>query len=145
MTTILPDPGALAGEVRRTSIEAVAEAYGVTIEGAAKRLNLGGYTRNGDVKTAERGRLGPLPKRPDETWMGQRACDSYSADMFYPEGSGRAAQEAEAKAICAGCPVRARCLEWALVWDKEAGYAWGVHGGLNGDERRALRKARVGA
>jgi WhiB family redox-sensing transcriptional regulator len=57
-------------------------------------------------------------------------------DAFYPDkgGSTRAA-----KAVCAGCPVTADCLEYALT----AGERWGVWGGLSERERRRLRPARA--
>ncbi|MBC8093887.1 MAG: WhiB family transcriptional regulator, partial [Pseudonocardia sp.] len=40
-----------------------------------------------------------------------------------------------AKAICAGCPVRARCLDWALATADD----FGMLGGLDPSERRALK------
>lgn len=42
---------------------------------------------------------------------------------------------AAAKLVCAGCPVRAKCLEVGLF------EPWGVWGGLSTDERRALVKS----
>jgi WhiB family redox-sensing transcriptional regulator len=45
-------------------------------------------------------------------------------------------QVIEAKAVCAGCPVRSACLVFALERDLE-----GVWGGTTEDERRALRAA----
>jgi WhiB family redox-sensing transcriptional regulator len=48
-------------------------------------------------------------------------------------------REAKAKAICARCPVKAECLEYAL----DTREAFGVWGSLNEDERRAiLRRQR---
>ncbi len=43
-----------------------------------------------------------------------------------------------AKAICAECPVRMECAEWALDVATD-----GVFGGLDPDERRALKAARA--
>ncbi len=42
-----------------------------------------------------------------------------------------------AKTVCQVCPIRARCLEWALV-------AWepGIWGGTTERQRRAIRSAR---
>ncbi|MGY3684394.1 hypothetical protein ACVWXU_008017 [Streptomyces sp. TE33382] len=45
-------------------------------------------------------------------------------------------QTADAKAVCANCPVREPCLRWAL----ENGQDSGVWGGLGEDERRALKR-----
>lgn len=39
-----------------------------------------------------------------------------------------------AKAVCAVCPVRSRCLEWALAIDEPEG----ILGGLSPHERRRL-------
>jgi WhiB family redox-sensing transcriptional regulator len=44
----------------------------------------------------------------------------------------------DAKAICAGCPVREECLEYAMRWDQLCG----VWGGLSERERRQLRRQR---
>lgn len=44
---------------------------------------------------------------------------------------------ARAKAVCAGCPVREACLEFALANDER----WGVWGGTSERQRRAMRAA----
>jgi WhiB family redox-sensing transcriptional regulator len=79
--------------------------------------------------------------------MSGRGCADADPEDFYPEtrGSGKSAREAQAKEICAGCDVRLKCLEWALLWDAAtAGESWGIHGGMNGQERDQLRRQRVG-
>jgi WhiB family transcriptional regulator, redox-sensing transcriptional regulator len=43
-----------------------------------------------------------------------------------------------AKAVCRACDVVAQCLEWALETNQTAG----VWGGMDEDERRALRRSR---
>lgn len=57
--------------------------------------------------------------------------------MFFPIGpAGPAlAQIAEAKAVCARCPVREACLGFAL----STGQNYGIWGGLTAGERRNLR------
>jgi WhiB family redox-sensing transcriptional regulator len=45
---------------------------------------------------------------------------------------------AAAKAICAACPVRDKCLEWAMATRQDDG----VWGGLTEVERRRLRRRR---
>lgn len=69
-------------------------------------------------------------------WMKQAACVGQDPELFFAVGdSGPAVQQnAAAKAVCAGCPVRLRCLAWSL----EARQSHGVHGGLTEDERRDL-------
>jgi WhiB family transcriptional regulator, redox-sensing transcriptional regulator len=62
-----------------------------------------------------------------------------STELFFPAGStGKAIDQAsEAKLVCAGCPVRARCLEYALETGQE-----GIWGGMTEDERRSLKRAQ---
>ena len=71
-------------------------------------------------------------------WRSLGRCLDEDPDLFFPVGStGPAAlQVIEAKAVCRTCRVREQCLEWAL----EQGLDHGVWGGLDGDERRALRR-----
>ncbi|MDX3568718.1 WhiB family transcriptional regulator [Streptomyces sp. ID05-47C] len=45
-------------------------------------------------------------------------------------------QTEQAKAVCRRCPVRARCLEWALETDQSLG----VWGGTSETERCALKR-----
>ena len=74
-------------------------------------------------------------------WRSAAACQSCDPDLFFPlSSSGPAVEQiARAKEICAGCPVRDSCLAYAL----DTGQAFGVWGGLNEDERRAmLRRQR---
>ena len=48
----------------------------------------------------------------------------------------RLARERRAKSICAACPVRQRCLEYAIAADER----YGIWGGLTKDERRTVRR-----
>ena len=70
------------------------------------------------------------------SWFRDAACQGENPELFFPIGSTAAAvfQLAEAKQICARCPVQGPCLEWALL----TGTEYGVWGGLSEDERRAL-------
>jgi WhiB family transcriptional regulator, redox-sensing transcriptional regulator len=71
-------------------------------------------------------------------WQSLGRCLDEDPELFFPVGStGPAVQQVtEAKAVCRTCRVQAQCLEWAL----EQGIGHGVWGGLDGDERRALRR-----
>ena len=73
------------------------------------------------------------------SWMSRAVCRGVDPELFFPVGeSGPAlAQVVEAKAVCARCPVRAPCLEFALVAITD-----GVAGGLTEQERRALSRDR---
>lgn len=77
-------------------------------------------------------------------WMINALCrGAADPELWFPvtETGPGAAQVAEAKAVCAGCPVREDCLEFALA----LGLDYGVFGGLSASERRALRRAAVEA
>lgn len=68
-------------------------------------------------------------------WMVSALCRDRPPAMFFPsDGVGvKAAQQ-----VCASCPVRAACLEYALANDIEHG----VWGGASERERRRIRSAR---
>jgi WhiB family redox-sensing transcriptional regulator len=76
-------------------------------------------------------------------WRELAACRDYDPEMFFPTADERtpkgAADLAEAKAVCAVCPVRKACLTWAI----EAGEDHGVWGGTSEDERRAMRRVKI--
>lgn len=69
-------------------------------------------------------------------WTHQAACRDEDPELFFPisEVGPGARQVEQAKAVCARCPVRMQCLEFAL----ENGLADGIFGGMTGDERRRL-------
>lgn len=66
-------------------------------------------------------------------WADQAACAGVSGDEFFPE---RGASVANAKALCAACPVRFECLDYALRWR----IPHGIWGGLSTRERQRLPK-----
>lgn len=70
-----------------------------------------------------------------ENWRQRAACSGLDTDIFFPASEQDAGA---AKAVCAGCPVRDACLEWALASRQEDG----VWGGLTDNERRRLRRRR---
>lgn len=64
-------------------------------------------------------------------WQEHGLCREMDASVFFPPPSfehkpDREAREAQAKAICAECPVRLPCLEWALAVEEPYG-VWGGH------------------
>ena len=70
-------------------------------------------------------------------WQRRAACRAEDPEAFFPEwdSAARAAQ-----AVCAGCPVRAQCLELSLRhWDIGQ---HGVWGGLIATDRAYLRRRR---
>lgn len=72
-------------------------------------------------------------------WKRLAACADSDPELFFPVGTGPAAIEAAAaaKAICARCPVRELCASFALSTNQE----YGIWGGLDEDQRRAIRRA----
>lgn len=74
-------------------------------------------------------------------WVSRSMCaGADKPDRWFPnqkQTPGRARDVAEAKAVCAMCPVRAACLEWAL----KAREPHGIFGGLTEQERAMLRRA----
>lgn len=81
-------------------------------------------------------------KRQLETdWMDRGRCLGMDPDLFYPEHGVRAGM---AKKACASCDVRADCLRYALdrMCDLDVG-AFGIWGGMNADERWALRRKGI--
>ncbi|MDN3027039.1 WhiB family transcriptional regulator [Streptomyces sp. S.PB5] len=71
-------------------------------------------------------------------WRHQAACRTHDPELFFPIGDAGPAllQIEEAKAVCRGCPVVARCLEWG----RAVGVEFGIWGGLSESEHRSLRR-----
>ena len=77
--------------------------------------------------------LTDLLKRAE--WMGDAACKHVDPNLFFPE---RGASLRIARAMCAECPVRLQCLEYALDNNETCG----VWGGASERERRTMRRRR---
>ena len=76
-------------------------------------------------------------------WAERALCARADPDACYPEHH---ALIAAAKRICATCPVRAQCLEYALSGaDTWRGITTGIWGGTTPRERSQLRQARKAA
>jgi WhiB family redox-sensing transcriptional regulator len=68
-------------------------------------------------------------------WRHRAICRDEDPELFFPisnDGPGRA-QAAEAKAVCARCPVIHDCRDWARATGMT-----GIWGGTTEDERAAL-------
>lgn len=81
--------------------------------------------------------------RTDDAWQVKAACRGPQASVFFPPSSferkdEKLARERRAKAICATCPVRKPCLDYALKIREPHG----IWGGLSEAERRRLLEAR---
>ena len=71
-------------------------------------------------------------------WVESAACRGMDPELFFAD---RGSNNREAKAVCAGCEVRAECLEYAVANAER----FGVWGGLSEKERRRLRRGRRNA
>lgn len=60
-------------------------------------------------------------------------CVQTDPEAFFPEKGGRVEP---AKRVCARCPVRAECLEYALAHDER----FGVWGGQSAAARARMRR-----
>ncbi len=75
-----------------------------------------------------------------DNWRAKAICLDEDPELFFPIGTTGPAldQIKQAKEVCARCPVRQECLEWALDNHQSAG----IWGGLDEEERRILRRSR---
>ncbi|UFU02349.1 WhiB family transcriptional regulator [Ruania suaedae] len=93
---------------------------------------------------AELSRL-PGPIMDVWEWQYQGACrETGDEQFFHPDGergASRRRRDANAKAVCAQCPVIEQCREHALSVREP----YGVWGGLSEDERSAILAQRAPA
>ena len=80
--------------------------------------------------------LSDLMWEPDVSWRSEAACSGVDSDVFFPASEEDEQAVAQAKAICAECPVREACLQYALATNQSAG----VWGGLDAGDRRRMRR-----
>lgn len=74
-----------------------------------------------------------LPEQPRD-WRDDALCAQVDPELFYPD-EGQSPRTP--KRVCAGCPVRDECLQWALAQDVRGG----IWGGASDRERRRMRRA----
>ncbi len=89
---------------------------------------------NASVGTSQLGRWN------DGAWRLDAACATMDTLIFFPIGeTGPATPQVQlAKKICASCPVREECLEFAIATIQNDG----IWGGTTEDERRLIKRAR---
>jgi WhiB family redox-sensing transcriptional regulator len=74
--------------------------------------------------------------KDDRAWMEHGACIDKNPDLWFPERGDRGK---EAIAICATCPVRVDCLEYAITHHE----SFGIWGGRNVSQRTRTRRRRA--
>ena len=73
----------------------------------------------------------------DAKWMADGLCLKFDYDLCYPEKKSRIV---DAKKVCEQCPVRPKCLDWAIEHDEPEG----VWGGMGPAERvREIQRRRT--
>jgi WhiB family redox-sensing transcriptional regulator len=87
---------------------------------------------------AARARLPVVNPEQPQGWMAEAACAGTDTNLFFP-GPNDKADQAAAKAVCAGCPVRDPCLDEALHGPQAASDDAGIFGGTTPAERARLR------
>lgn len=75
----------------------------------------------------------PSSTANDLQWQEQALCPQTDPEAFFPEKGG---STREAKRICWKCPVRQKCLDYALSNDER----FGIWGGLSERERRRVKR-----
>lgn len=72
----------------------------------------------------------------DLGWMHWALCQGGDPEDWFASATSEA--QARARATCAECPVREKCLEYSYTF----GLPEGIWGGLDEEERRLERRAR---
>lgn len=101
-------------------------------------------TKKARKKTAETVASKLASLEAEARWQDRAACKGMDPVVFFgPEHAETVKEkrdrEDSAKAVCARCPVRAECLEYAL----EAKEPYGIWGGITEVERKALLRKRA--
>lgn len=71
-------------------------------------------------------------------WMADAACAGADVELWFPP---RGRNATEAKRICASCPVRLQCLDYALAHHETVG----IWGGMDRKQRAAVARERRAA
>lgn len=88
--------------------------------------------------------MGPVTLlRPNWGWQDRAACKDEDLLLFFgadgERQTEREVREAVAKQVCAACPVRTECLNYAVGRPEKHG----LWGGLDEDQRTSERRRRM--
>jgi WhiB family redox-sensing transcriptional regulator len=76
------------------------------------------------------------------SWVTEALCAQADPDAWFPK-RGDTPTAAFAERICAACPVRVQCLDYALAGaDTWEGHSWGIWGGTTPRERQMIRRSQ---
>lgn len=70
--------------------------------------------------------------------LGRPPCYSTNPEAYHPTGEIERRDRLRARQLCAGCPIRRECLEYALANLDMSG----IWGGTTDDERDEMRRMR---
>lgn len=75
---------------------------------------------------------------PDTRWKNRAACSGLDSDIFFPERDGKPIMGgrgiySKARKVCANCPVKSECLNYAFHFNM---IEFGMFGGLSPVERK---------
>lgn len=139
VTLIAQVRAAMADGVRRHELPRVLDVSPGRVSNALM------YISRWDGGTPQPGGAAPLPRPAGWGWQERASCRGMDLYVFFgPEGERqpeRERREKRAKAVCAGCPVRTECLDYAVGRPEK----YGTWAGLNEDERADERRKRLRA
>jgi WhiB family redox-sensing transcriptional regulator len=75
-------------------------------------------------------------------WQDWALCSDVDPELWFPARDTPNSNDAAAKRICAACPVRDECLQYALTVPLEEDF--GIWGGTTEAERQAMQPERHG-
>ena len=126
------------------SVAAIAREMGVTLSGAEHYA--ANYRRQVREGLMDAPIVWPVPSSPVPGvahWTGKAACRGQQDLFFAPEGfeseRAKAVREAQARSLCAACPVQAQCGDYA----QQHRAAYGVWAGMSEEDRENEREERV--
>jgi len=70
---------------------------------------------------------------PNHNWQQSASCKGCDPDIFFP-GRGESATLRLAKEVCATCPVKGECLDYAIEHHEH----FGIWGGVSEKARRKI-------
>lgn len=95
-------------------------------------------TNRKDVRTVPQQPLAQVPLDSKWHWQERGLCRSADPLLFFhpqnERGSSRVRRDQSAKRVCASCPVRLECADYAI----RAREPYGVWGGLSEDDREQI-------
>jgi WhiB family transcriptional regulator, redox-sensing transcriptional regulator len=79
------------------------------------------------------------------SWTDDAPCRELDPDLFFPSPEVALAGYAGVRRVCAACPVRTQCLDYAMAMEGNSDrfHRSGMWGGLTPGERAALHKTQV--